>query len=250
MPVGWDGDAVEVGADADVVDAGDFNDVIEVIDERVEGGAADFCGELAIDLVGGVVRDGQAFGFVIGFHGLLGFFALGCLGVPGFAPFLVDEGGEEVDHDDAVVLLHGEEHLVGHVARGGGEGAGGGVRGDDGRARGGDDVPEGFVGDVGDVDHHAKSVHLLHDLFAEGGEAVVVVDFFVFDVAGGVGPVVGVGPGEGHVTDAEAVVVAEKTERVFDGVAAFDAHEDAEFSGACMAMMSSAVVQRASLSGW
>ena len=54
---GWDGDAIEVSADADVVDAGDFDDVVEVVDEGVEGGAADLCGELAIDLVGGGVRD-------------------------------------------------------------------------------------------------------------------------------------------------------------------------------------------------
>ena len=105
------------------------------------------------------------------------------------------------------------------------------MRGDDGGACGFDDVPEGFVGDVGDVDHHAEAIHLLHDLFAEGRESVVVVDSFVFEVAGGVGPVVGVGPGEGHVTDAEAVVVAEEAEGVFDGVAAFDAHEDGEFPG-------------------
>ena len=58
-----------------------------------------------------------------------------------------------------------------------------------------DDVPEGFVGDVGDVDHHAQAVHLVHDLFAERGEAVVVMDSCVVEVARGVGPVVGVGPG-------------------------------------------------------
>ncbi len=92
------------------------------------------------------------------------------------------------------------------------------------------DVPEGLVGDVGDVDHHAEAVHLGDDLFAEGGEAVVVGDGGIVDVAGGVGPVVGVGPGEGHVADAEAVVVAEEGEGVLDGVAAFDAHEDGEFS--------------------
>ncbi len=67
------------------------------------------------------------------------------------------------------------------------------------------------------------------DLAAEVGEAVVVGDVGVVDVAGGVGPVVGVGPGEGHVADAETMVDAEKSERVFDGVAAFDAEEDGEF---------------------
>ena len=58
----------------------------------------------------------------------------------------------------------------------------------------------------------------------------MVVDPGVVLVAGGVGPVVGVGPGEGHVADAEAVVVAEECEGVLDGVAAFDAHEDGELA--------------------
>jgi hypothetical protein len=50
----------------------------------------------------------------------------------------------------------------------------------------------------------------------------------VVDVAGAVGPVVGVGPGEGHVADAERVVLAQQGERVLDGVAALDAHERGE----------------------
>ena len=149
---------------------------------------------------------------------------------PGLAPVLIDEGGEEVHHDDAVVLRDGLKHLVGHVASGLCERASGGVRGDDGRARGGDDVPEGLVGDVRDIDHHAEAVHLLNDLFAEGCESVVVGDGGVVDVAGGVGPVVGVGPGEGHVADAETVVVAQEAEVVLDGVAALDAHQDGELS--------------------
>ena len=85
---------------------------------ELKGARPILCGELAIDFVGGVVGDGEAFGFVVGFHGVLGLFALGFLRVPGVAPLLVDEGRVEVDHDDAVVLLHGEEHLVGHVAAG------------------------------------------------------------------------------------------------------------------------------------
>ena len=43
------------------------------------------------------------------------------------------------------------------------------------------------------------------------------------------GPAIGVGPGEGHVADAEFVVGAQEAERVFDGVAAFDAHEHGAF---------------------
>jgi len=106
-----------------------------------------------------------------------------------------------------------------------GDGAGGGVRGDDGGGGGFEGVVKSFVGGVGDVDHHAEAVHLADDVFAEGGEAVVVVDFGVVDVALGVGPVVGVEVGEGHVADAEGVVIAEEAEGVFDGVPAFDAHE-------------------------
>ena len=37
-----------------------------------------------------------------------------------------------------------------------------------------EDVPEGLVGGVGDVDEHAESVHLVDDLVAEGGEAGVI----------------------------------------------------------------------------
>ena len=103
------------------------------------------------------------------------------------------------------------------------------MRGEDRRARGDDGAVEGFVGDVRDVDHHAEAIHLVDDVFAEVGEAILgVLDVGIVDVAGGVGPVVGVGPGEGHVADAEAVVVAQEAERIFDGVAAFDAHERGE----------------------
>lgn len=84
---------------------------------------------------------------------------------------------------------------------------------------------------MGDVNHHAEAVHFADDLFAEGGEAVGGVwDAGSVDVAGGVRPAVGVGPGEGHVACAEAMVFAEQVERVFDGVAAFDAEQDGEFT--------------------
>ena len=43
-------------------------------------------------------------------------------------------------------------------------------------------------------------------------------------IAGGFGPVVGVGPGERHIADAQRVVATQEVERVLDGVAAFDAH--------------------------
>ena len=110
-----------------------------------------------------------------------------------------------------------------------GEGAAAGMRGDDGCGGGLEYIPEGLVGCVGYVDHHAETVHFVDDVPAEGGEAVVMSDFWIVNVALGVGPVVGVEVGQGHVADAEIVVVAEKAKGVFDGVAAFDAHEGGDF---------------------
>ena len=102
------------------------------------------------------------------------------------------------------------------------------MRGDDRGVGGLEHVPEGLVRDVADVDHHAETVHLADDGAAEESEAVVVGDGGVVEVAGAVGPLVGVGPGEGHVADAEAVVKAEEAEIGFDGVAALDADECGE----------------------
>ena len=85
------------------------------------------------------------------------------------------------------------------------------------------------VGNVGDIDHHAETVHLVDNVFAEFGEAFFGVrDGSVVDVAGAVGPVSGVGPGERHVANTESVVLAEKGEGVLDGVAAFNSHERGE----------------------
>ena len=58
----------------------------------------------------------------------------GLLRGPGLAVGLVDEGGVEVDHADTAVGGEGAELRVGEVAQGGGEGAGGGVRDEDGGA--------------------------------------------------------------------------------------------------------------------
>ncbi len=75
-------DAVEVGTDADVFDACDLNDVIEVVDQRVEGCAADLRGEFAVDLVGCGEGNGQAFGLVLGGECVLCALTLGALGRP------------------------------------------------------------------------------------------------------------------------------------------------------------------------
>ena len=51
---GGSGDAVEVSTHADVFDACNFDYVIEVVDKRVERGAADSIAVSAVDLIGDV----------------------------------------------------------------------------------------------------------------------------------------------------------------------------------------------------
>ncbi len=100
------------------------------------------------------------------------------------------------------------------------------MRSDDRSAGDDEGAIERAIGDVGDIDHHAEAVHLVHDVFAEFAEALLGVrDRCVVDVAGGVGPAIGVGPGERHVAHAKRVELAQQCKRVFDGVAAFNAHE-------------------------
>ncbi len=79
------------------------------------------------------------------------------------------------------------------------------------------------------VDHHAQPVHLQNNLLAEIREAVVVLNLGVVDVAGGVGPFIGVRPRERHVAHAQAVVIAQQVHVVLDRVSAFDAHERGQF---------------------
>jgi len=57
-------------------------------------------------------------------------------------------------------------------------------------------------------------------------------------IAGGVGPVVGVGVSESHVARAEAVEGAEDLDGVLDGVAPLDADEDGAMAAATMPRMS------------
>ena len=40
-----------------------------------------------------------------------------------------------------------------------------------------------LVADVRNIDHHAQAIHLPHDLFAEIGEAVVMLNLGIIDVA-------------------------------------------------------------------
>jgi hypothetical protein len=59
------------------------------------------------------------------------------------------------------------------MLRGSGEGAAGGVGGEQRSAAGQKRVLEGLVGDVGDVDHHPEAVQFADHVPAEGSEAVV-----------------------------------------------------------------------------
>src|SRR5208282_534932 len=79
--------------------------------------------------------------------------------------------------------------------------------------------------DVRDIHQHAQAVHLPHHLHAEIGEAIVVLDVGIVDVAGGIGPVGGLVVGQRHVADTQAVVIAQQAEAVVDGVSALDAHQ-------------------------
>ena len=86
-------------------------------------------------------------------------------------------------------------------------------------------VVESFVGNVRDVHDYAQAVHLLHDLAAEIGQAVVL-GF----VGGAVSPVVVDGVRQGHVAHAEFGVGAQDTQVVLDGMAAFEAHQQRDLS--------------------
>src|SRR6266478_3081737 len=175
-----------------MINASDFGNVVDVIDQRFQGGARNFGGPLALDTVIVEVSDGFSGGLELVGVGLDCGIAVFGLRFSGFAVVLVDEGVVEVYLDDAAVFGDGAEHVVGHVAGMIGEGASGGVRGDDGRFGDSDRVIERLVGDVRDIDQHAEAIHLEDDLLAAIGQAVVVLNFRIIDVAGRVGPLVGV----------------------------------------------------------
>ncbi len=228
--------AVEVRAQAYVVNAGYLGDVVDVVDEDRERWAGDAVEELALHLIDIQVGDLFALGFCFVFQLLYSFLHLRLLCLLRVAIGLGEEARVEVDLYHAALGVgtagasYGAEHIVGHVAGRVAEGAGGGVRGDDRGAGDDQGAVEGAVGDVGDIDHHAQAVHFINYVFAELGQAFLGVgDGGVSDVAGAVGPVVGVGPGEGHVADAERVILAQEGERIFDGVATFDPHECCKF---------------------
>ena len=91
-----------------------------------------------------------------------------------------------------------------------------------------DRVVEGLVGDVGDIHQHAKTVHLEDDLLAAIGQAVVMLDLWIVDVAGRVGPFVRIRPAQGHVANAEAIEITQQVNVIFDGVSTLNAKQRGE----------------------
>ena len=71
-------------------------------------------------------------------------------------------------------------------------------------------IVKGLIGDVGDVHHHAQPVHLQHHLLAEIGQAIVMFDLGVGDIARRVGPLVGVGPSQRHVAHTKAIEIVQE----------------------------------------
>ena len=90
-------------------------------------------------------------------------------------------------------------------------------------------VVKSLVGNVGDVHQHAQAIHLEDDLLAAVCQAIVVLDLGIVDIARGVGPLVGIRPAQSHVTNAEAVEIAQQVDIVFDRVTAFDTHQRSQF---------------------
>ncbi len=201
-----------------MIDAGDGRRVHDVVDDLVERrrGASEGVEPLQVRIpvdavIGHFLRAAGAVGVILRllrFHDHL-------------RHVVADEGREEVDHADAAILRQGAEHVVGHVAGMAAERAAGRMRRHDRHARRLDHLLERGVGDVRDVDDHAEVVHRVYDLAAEAGQAVVPRL-----VARRVAPVVRVHVRQRHVARAALVEVAERVERVLDGVAALDADHE------------------------
>ncbi len=218
--------AIEIGTEANVIDASNFYGVINVLDDFGPIDFGEFAGlhEVADDLIAGDKSAGfivatAFFDFIVDF-----FFGFG-MSLFEVAEFLGEKADVVVNLDNATVFCESAHHVVGHVAGSLGDGARGGVRSDNGSFGGGDDVGEGFVGDVRDIDHDAEAIHFEDDLLAEVGEAVMRGG-----VGGRVSPVGIFHVGEGHVANTESGVGAEDGEVVIDHVAAFDTHERSDLA--------------------
>ena len=139
-------------------------------------------------------------------------------------PARLDERRVEDDADDPARLRDRADHLVRQVARDVDNRPAVRVRGDDGFGRGLEDVPEGLVRDVRDVNQHAEPAHLADDPATEVVESARPA----FRVAGRAGPTQTVSPRRRHVAHAHLVVAPDRFEFFVNRVAAFESHERGE----------------------
>ena len=99
-------------------------------------------------------------------------------GITAFSPsaaFCDRNPQEKLICDHAAFLRQRADHVVGHVAAARRQRAARRVRCEDRRRAHFQRIPEGLVGDVRDVHHHAQPVHLAHHVLAEIRQPVVVL---------------------------------------------------------------------------
>ena len=142
-----------------------------------------------------------------------------------------DELLEEVHVDDPAVLRQQPEHIVRDVAGVRGDRRGVRVRENHRRAADAQRIAHRVGTDVGEVDEHPEAIHLAHHRFAELRQAVVL---------GAVGrrvcPLHGVPMGKRHVARAQLVEDSQRGQRLLNHVAAFDADQRRDATGAVNAL--------------
>jgi hypothetical protein len=90
----------------------------------------------------------------------------------------------EIYLNHAALVSECANHVVCHVARHVGDRACGRVRRNQGRLACLERVPECLVRNMRNIDHHAQTVHLAHDLFALLSKPVMVLHLRVRHIAG------------------------------------------------------------------
>ena len=86
-------------------------------------------------------------------------------------------------------------------------------------------IVESLIRDVRDVHHHPQAIHFAHDLLAEIAEPVMRGL-----IGGRIGPIGIDHVRERHIAHAEGVEFIEVGQRIVDHVAAFDTHQDGDFT--------------------
>ena len=93
------------------------------------------------------------------------------------------------------------------------------MRSDDRRFRHIQRVAHRLVRHVRDIDQHPDPIHFAHNFFAKVRQTVVCL------VAARVSPIVRVVPSQRHVTHAEPIKLAQRRQRIFNRVSAFDTQQ-------------------------